>query len=249
MAIKLQADYTRAFKEADIRGVYPEEIDEELTYFIARAFVEEYSYREIIVGRDMRLSSPVLYDSFCKGATDSGARVIDIGLVSSPMMYFAAGSLNLPGVIITASHSPKNYNGLKLVFPGAIPLTEAGGLRAIRKRIEKGVFKNAKKPGVVRKKDIQKGYQRLVCEGLRRKDYEALSIVADCGNGMAGVVLPLLKEKLPIDFFTLFPELDGNFPNRDSDPTLKKNQRIITKLLKAGGHDFGVPFLMKLVLM
>ncbi len=242
MSIKISADYKKAFKEADIRGIYPSEIDDEVAYFIGRAFVDEYKYKSVVVGRDMRLSSLSLAKAFIKGVTDAGAEAIDIGLVSSPMMYYVSGTYNLSGVMVTASHSPKNFNGLKLVFPGARPLTEKNGLKAIRKRLESGKFLEIKKPGRVVHKNIEKGYQKKVCRGVRRKDYEKLSLVFDCGNGMAGKILPLLREKFPIDFFALFPELDGNFPNRGSDPTLKKNQKVISELLRAGGYDFGVAF-------
>jgi phosphomannomutase len=105
--MKLQADYKRAFKNADIRAIYPQEIDEELVYFVARAFVEEFGYKKVLVGRDMRLSTPALHEAFVKGATDSGAEVVDIGMVHSPMLYYASGTLELPGAMITASHSPK----------------------------------------------------------------------------------------------------------------------------------------------
>ena len=243
MKLNLRADYTRAFKEADIRGVYPTEIDDELVYFIARAFIEENSYKKVLVCRDMRLSSDALRDAFVKGATDSGAEVVDIGLFHSPGLYFASGSLDLPGVMITASHSPKEYNGLKLVRAGAIPLTETDGLRLIRKRIERGVFTDAIQPGKVTKKDVQKAWQRYILKEVGAKTFAGLHILADAGSGMAATFLPLVKEKLAADIDVLFPELDGTFPSRASDPTLKKNQAQIQKQLKATHtYDFGISF-------
>jgi phosphomannomutase len=146
MTLKLQTDYKRAFKGADIRGIYPTEIDEESVYFLARAFVEEFKYKKIVVARDMRLSTPSLHQAFLKGVTDSGASVIDIGLVHSPALYFASATMDLPGVMITASHSPKQYNGMKLVHAQAIPLTEEFGLGQLRRRIEKGKFASGVKP-------------------------------------------------------------------------------------------------------
>ena len=112
MPIRISADYKNAFKDADIRGIYPSELDEEVTYLIARAFVDEFSLGTVVVARDMRLSSEALHKAFCKGVNDAGADVVDIGLVDTPVLYFASGSMQLPGVVITASHSPKNYNGL-----------------------------------------------------------------------------------------------------------------------------------------
>ncbi len=242
MTMKLQADYKRAFKDADIRAIYPTEIDDELVYFIGRAFVEEFNYKKIVVARDMRLSTPALHAAFIKGVTDSGAAVVDIGEVHTPALYFASGTMDLPGVMITASHSPKEYNGLKLVHAGAIPLTEKEGLGAIRRRIEKGKFVPDTKRGKTTKKDIRKAYQRFVLKGYKAKKLEGINIVADVGNGMAGVLLPLLQEKLPMKFDVMFGDLDGSFPNRGSDPTLSKHQKHLKKRLKEKTYDFGVAF-------
>lgn len=242
MTLKLQADYKRAFKDADIRAVYPKEIDDELVYYIARAFVEEYGYTKILVAHDTRLSTPALHEAFLKGATDSGASVIDIGLVHTPALYYASGTMELPGVMITASHSPKEYNGLKLVHAGALPLTEKNGLGVIRRRIEKGKFTDAPKRGKVTKKDVLKGYLRYVLKGYKPKQYKDLQVVADVGNGMAGILLPLLQPTLPTKFTVLFGKLDGNFPNHGLDPALAKNQRQLKTALKDGKYDFGIGF-------
>ena len=242
MSIKITADYRSAFKQADIRGIYPSEINEEVAYLIARSFVDEYKHQTVLVARDMRLSSPVLHEAFCKGITDAGADVIDLGLVTTPMLYFASGSMNLPGVVITASHSPKQFNGFKLVLAGAIPLTENKGLKAIRKRIEKGIFSESQKSGKIKTKDIRKAFQSFVFKGVKAKGLEKLKVVVDVGNGMSSVLKPILEEKLPIKFDWLFTELDGRFPNRGSDPTLKKNQKALSKTLKEGNYDFGIAF-------
>ncbi len=242
MKTKINAAYKKAFKDADIRGIYPTEIDEEVTYLVARSFVDEYQCREVVVGRDMRLSTPALFTAFCKGVTDAGANVLDIGLVHTPLMYYVSGSKQLPGVMITASHSPKDHNGLKLVLPGAVPLTEAHGLGKIRRRLERGKFNEPAKPGKVRSKDFGAEYQRFVLRGIKVNKFAGMKIAADCGNGMASVMLPLLAEKLPVTFTTLFTELDGRFPNRGSDPTLRKNQKHITKLLKEESFDLGFSF-------
>ncbi len=242
MPIKITANYKSAFKDADIRGIYPTEIDDELTYLVARSFVEEFNLSKVLVARDMRLSSPTLHQAFLKGVTDAGAAVIDIGLMSTPMLYFASGQMDLPGVVITASHSPKNYNGLKLVLPGARPLTERQGLGSIRRRLEKGVFREVKKVGKVTTKDVSQAYQSFVLKGSKNDKLAGLNVVADCGNGMSSVIMPLLAEKLPVKFTTLFAELDGNMPSRGSDPTLRKNQKAIKGELKAKAYDFGIAF-------
>lgn len=236
------ADYKSAFKDADIRGIYPTEIDEEVTYLTARAFVDEFKLSSVLVARDMRLSSDSLHEAFCKGVNDAGANVVDIGLVSTPILYFASGSLNLPGVVITASHSPKNYNGLKLVLAGAIPLTERHGLGAIRRRIEKGTFNEVAKRGKIVLKDVKSKYANFVLKGIKTQKWPKMNVVADCGNGMSAVILPLLKQKLPVQFTSLYEKLDGSFPNRGSDPTLKKNHKGISSLIKTANHDFGIAF-------
>lgn len=242
MTVKISAASKNAFKDADIRGIYPQEINEELVYLIARSFVDEFGLKKVLVARDMRLSSPMLHSAFCKGVTDAGADVLDLGLTDTPLLYFASGSLKEAGVMITASHSPKSYNGLKLVLSGAIPLTEKHGLKAIRRRIEKGVFNEVDRPGKVRMKSLQDAYLKFSLRGIKPKKLAGLKVVLDCGNGMASNAVPFLKAKLPVDFTPLFAELDGNFPNHASDPTLKKNQKEIIKMLKAGNYDFGVAF-------
>jgi phosphomannomutase len=242
MKLDLQANYQRAFKGADIRGVYPTEIDDELVYFLARAFVEEFGYKKVVVARDMRESSPGLHAAFVKGANDSGADVVDIGLIHSPGLYFASATLDLPGVMITASHNPREYNGLKLVYPQAIPLTEVDGLKQMRVRLEKGVFVDAPKPGKVIEKNITKAWQKFTLKGVSPTAFSGIKVAADAGNGMSGVILPLLAEQLAVKFDVLFPKLDGTFPNRGSDPTLSKNQKQIKTKIKNGTHDFGVAF-------
>ncbi len=242
MQYTLPKNYERAFKDADIRGVYPNEINAGVAYSVARAFVELHGYTSVVVGCDMRLSSPELHTAFVTGVRASGAKVIDIGLVATPQLYFASGSLDLPGVMITASHSPKEYNGLKLVHAGAIPLTKQTGLAAILRSVKKGIWIDAPRLGDVTKKNIDSAYQKFVLAGVKPKRYTGLRIATDIGNGMAHDIVPLLAAKLPIHFSTLFARLDGRFPNRDSDPNLHKNQIALDAMLDTGGYDFGISF-------
>lgn len=238
----LPLEYKKAFKDADIRGVYPTQINEEVAYRTARAFVELFKLKKVVVGRDMRLSSPSIRDAFVKGATDSGADVIDVGMVGTPAVYFASGTYKAFGVMITASHNPKEYNGMKLVKTGAIPLTNATGLKDIQKRIEKNKFVDSKKKGKVTKKDIQSIYKKYVRSKVKIKTPRDIRVVADAGNGMAAELTPILCDGLPVKIKKLFFKLDGTFPNRGSNPTLKKNQKVIVNELKKGGYDFGVAF-------
>jgi len=239
---QLAVNYPRAFKDADVRGVYPTEINEALTYAIARAFIEEFSYKKIVVGYDMRLSTPTLQTAFVTGARDAGADVVDVGMVATPQLYFASGSLKLPGVMITASHSPKEYNGLKLVHAGAIPLTKRNGLAQIKKRVKEESRSIVAERGRVTKRNIDQGYLRYVLAGVKAERYNGLRIATDIGNGMAHNIIPLLRSRLPIHFDTLFAKLDGSFPNRDSDPNLRGNQLALDAKLDHGHYDFGISF-------
>ncbi|OIP77977.1 MAG: hypothetical protein AUK16_00975 [Parcubacteria group bacterium CG2_30_44_11] len=238
----LPPNYKKAFKDADIRGIYSDEINEAMAYFVARAFVEEFSYKTVIVGYDMRLSTPALRAAFVAGTRDQGADVLDVGMVTTPQLYFASGSLNLPGVMITASHSPKEYNGMKLVHTAAIPLTKTTGLAVIEKRVRVGKFFTPKKRGGLKKKNIDRAYQKFVMKGVQPKCYKGLKLAVDIGNGMGNEIVPLLQEKLPITFSTLFAKPDGRFPNRDSDPNLRENQTAIDFKIDHGHFDFGISF-------
>jgi phosphomannomutase len=238
----LPKDAHRAFKPADIRGIYPTEINEHLAYSVARAVIEEFGYKTFLVGADMRLSTPALKEAFIRGVRDAGADVIDLGLVATPQLYFASGSLKLPGVMITASHSPSEYNGLKLVHPEAVPFTQAGGLKAVKDRACKQVWKTMGKRGALKRKNIDKPYQAYVVKGMKPARYKGLKLAVDIGNGMAHEIIPLLREKLPITFASMFGEMDGHFPNRDSDPNLRENQIALDAKLDHGHYDFGISF-------
>jgi len=238
----LPPEYKKSFKPADIRGVYPHEIDGNVAYHTTRAFVTNHGYAKIVVGYDMRESSPELYEGVVEGARDAGAQVIDIGMVATPQLYFASGSLQLPGVMITASHSPREYNGLKFVHEGAIPLTETNGMKELLKLVQKGQYPQSKKRGRVVKKDISKAYQKFVLKGMKPSDYAGLTIATDIGNGMASAIVPLLQEKLPIKFATIYAKPDGRFPNRDSDPNLRENQIALDDKIDHGHYDFGISF-------
>lgn len=238
----LPQKYKAAFKNADIRGVYPEEINEVVAYRVARAFVSEYQYGTVLLGRDMRLSSPSLRKAFIKGANDAGSDVIDLGLVGTPALYFASGTLNLPGAMITASHNPKEYNGIKLVEPQGIPLTEKHGLGSIRKRIEQEKYNTPVKKGTVRKKNILHAYKKYLRDFTHIDAPRKLKIVVDAGNGMGTTFKPILGKGQPLTIIPLFFKFDGTFPNRDSNPTLAKNQKPIKEAIKKHTPDFGVAF-------
>ncbi len=242
MDTQLPPHFERSFKQADIRGVHLIEIDDDVAYRVARAFVDRGSYRTVAVGYDMRMSSPSLVEAFMRGVEDAGADVLLLGLVTTPMLYFVSGSEQVPGVMITASHSPANYNGLKLVEPGAVPLTDSTGLKDILRRVKQGTNIEPKMRGKRKARVINRAFQRHVLSGINTKPLRGLKLAADVGNGMASVLMPLLEEKLPIEFTTIFADMDPRFPNRGSDPTLIKNQKTLRTLLKNGEFDFGIAF-------
>lgn len=242
MDSKLSSQYKGAFKDADIRGVYGEEIDDDLAYRVGRAFVAEQRTRQVVVGRDVRFSSPALYEAFVSGVRDAGADVLDIGLATSPMLYFASGAYELPGVMITASHSPPEFNGLKLVAPGAVPLTAKTGLNTIKAAVAKAPADPVTPRGRVRSRRIRSAYRTHILKNINRRSLHDIKLAADAGNGMASILLPLLTDALPLSIDTLFGELDGRFPNRGSDPTIRKHQAALRKTLRTGSYDFGIAF-------
>lgn len=239
---KLPLNYTKAFKSADIRGIYPTEIDEEVAYRTARAFVQLYGLREVVVARDMRLSSPSLRKAFVSGLRDQGADVLDIGLAETPAMYYMAGRYTMAGAMITASHNPKEYNGIKLVEAGAIPLTDTSGLQAIQKLVAENTFVTPKKKGKLRKKKILSEYKKYVQQFVHFDATQKITIVVDAGNGMGTSLAPILTKGIPLRVHKLFFKLDGSFPNRGSNPTLAKNNKQIRTFIKTHTVDFGVAF-------
>ncbi|MCA9365600.1 hypothetical protein KC723_01780 [Candidatus Kaiserbacteria bacterium] len=168
--------------------------------------------------------------------------MIDIGMVRSPMLYFASGVLNLPGAVITASHSPKDYNGIKLVAPKAVPLTAETGLTAIRNRVTKGEFKDAKKRGGYTKQSFKRQFRTYILKGLKKEIFKGMTVATDIGNGMSGASMASIDDALPAKFPMIFKKPDGRFPNRDSDPCLRKNQKYLIELIKKKQADFGIGF-------
>jgi phosphomannomutase len=234
------------FKAYDIRGVYPDSLNEDVARDIGRAFVAYLglSGSRVVVARDMRLSGEALNTAFIEGVTQSGADVLDLGLVSTDALYFAVGHLEEPGgAMITASHNPKEYNGFKLCREDAIALSGEHGISQIRDLITSGKLPEpAEYPGSVEESDITEDYAKhclnfINTEGLRR-----LNIVVDAGNGMAGKMLPPIFEKLPFDYVSMYVELDGSFPNHPPNPIEPENMKDLQERVVAEGADFGAAF-------
>ncbi|HEU4495080.1 MAG TPA: phosphomannomutase/phosphoglucomutase [Rubrobacteraceae bacterium] len=234
------------FKAYDIRGVYPDSLNEDLARDIGRAFVNYLglSGSRVIVARDMRLSGEALERAFIEGATQAGADVLDLGLVSTDALYFAVGHLEEPGgAMITASHNPKEYNGFKLCREDAIALSGEHGIGQIRDLIASGKLPEpAEYPGSVEKSDITEDYAKHCLTFIDTEGLRPLKIVVDAGNGMAGEMLPPIFEELPFEYVAMYFELDGSFPNHPPNPIEPENMLELQERVKEVGADFGVAF-------
>ena len=232
----------KVFKAYDVRGIYPDELDEEGAYAIGRAYVEQFEPRRMAVGRDMRLSSPQMAAAAIRGAADAGAEVLDLGLVATEMLYFAVGELGLDGgVMVTASHNPKEYTGMKIVRRGALPVGGDSGLLDIRTRAL-GDLGEPKGGGSIREEDIWPQYVERVLSFIDVDAVKRLRVVIDAANGMAGVMLPPVLERLPIAAVPCFFEPDGSFPNHEPNPLLPENREFIVRKTLDEGADLGVAF-------
>jgi phosphomannomutase len=233
----------RVFKAYDVRGIYPDELDEAGAEAIGRAYVEQFEPRRIAVGRDMRLSSPAMQEALMRGAAAAGANVLDLGLVGTEMLYFAVGSLGLEGgVMVTASHNPKEYTGMKLVRRGALPVGGESGLLDVRDRALAGTDPDASEPGTIELHDIWPAYVDRVLSFVDVSAIEPLKVVIDAANGMAGTMLPPVLERLPIETVRCYFEPDGAFPNHEPNPLLPENREFIVRKTLEEGADLGVAF-------
>ena len=232
----------KVFKAYDVRGIYPTELDEEGAYAIGRAYVEQFEPQQIAVGRDMRLSSPAMAKAVMAGAADGGADVLDVGLVGTEMVYFAVGQLELDGgVMVTASHNPKEYTGMKIVRAGALPVGGDSGLMEIRDRALIS-FGEPQRRGEIREEDIWPAYVVRVLSFVDLDEIKPLKVMIDAANGMAGVMLPPILERLPIEAIPYFFEPDGTFPNHEPNPLLPENREFIIEKVREHGADLGVAF-------
>ncbi len=232
------------FRAYDIRGIYPKELNEDAAYFIGQAFVKFLGKKnlKIVVGRDNRISSPPLFKALSKGIISQGGSVIDIGLSTTPMLYFAVAHYKYDGGIeISASHNPPQYNGFKLVKEKAIPISEKTGLKEIKKIIQRAKFKKGER-SKIRKKKILSDYLKFNLREININRLKPLKIVVDTANAAPGILIPYLERKLPIQIYSLFEKLDGNFPNHFPNPLIKENLKSLRKEVKTKKVDLGVAF-------
>ena len=238
----MASDLDRIFKAYDVRGVVPDDLNVDLVRRIGAAFADWSGSPKILLGRDCRLSSPELAAAIAEGATSRGVDVVDLGLASTDLLYFASGRLDLPGIMLTASHNPKQYNGLKFCMPGARPVGEDTGLREIRSIVEHGEVVPAATKGSIELRDMLEDYVEHVLTFVDAKTMRPLTVVADTANGMGGLVVPPVIARLPVTLHHLYSELDGTFPNHPADPLDPENQRDLKAAVLEHGADVGLAF-------
>ena len=234
----------RVFKAYDIRGIYPGELDEEGGYAIGRAYVEQFEPKRIAVGRDMRVSSPSMAEAVIRGASASGAEVTDVGMVGTEMLYFAVGELGLDGgVQVTASHNPKEYTGMKIVRRGALPVGGDSGLLDIRDRaLALSGQDRGQSTAVAKEVDVFPAFTEKAMSFIDQQAVKPLKVVIDAANGMAGVMMPPLLDRLPVKAVRCFFEPDGTFPNHEPNPLLPENREFIMGKVLSEEADLGIAF-------
>ena len=230
------------FKAYDIRGTYPDQIDEAVAGAVGNAFVGFTGASKILVGRDARPSGESLVAAFAEGATAAGADVIDLGLASTDLVYFAAGHLDAPAAMFTASHNPAQYQGIKLCGPGAAPIGEDTGLKAIKAAVASGRRDEAATDGRVEHRDLLREFVEHVHSFVDVDALAPLRVVADTANGIGGRVVPAVMEGLPFECSYLFLELDGTFPNHPADPIQPENLRDLQRAVLDAKADIGLAF-------
>jgi phosphomannomutase len=232
----------RVFKAYDVRGLVPDDLSPALVREIGAAFAEWSKAPKIVVARDCRLTSPELAAAIAEGATSRGVDVVDIGLASSDLLYFASGALDLPGVMVTASHNSKQYNGLKFCLERAKPVSEDTGLEDIRAIVERGIRPSVPSPGTVERRSMLEAYVEHVLTFVDVSKLRPLAVVIDTANGMGGLVAPAVLGRLPVEVVDLFPELDGTFPNHPADPMDPNNKRWLRDAVLEHRADVGLAF-------
>jgi phosphomannomutase len=236
------SDLDKIFKAYDVRGVVPEELDESVAEAVGAAFVRLTGTKTIVTLHDMRPTSGPLAAALGRGAASQGADVIHGGLGSTDMVYYASGFLDIPGAMITASHNPAKYNGIKLCKAGARPVGIETGLAEIRQMVEDGVPAFDGVPGSMTSKDLLPGYAEYLRKLVDLSDIRPLTVVVDAGNGMGGYTVPTVFEGLPLTVIPLYFELDGSFPNHEANPIDPENLRDLQKAVREHGADIGLAF-------
>ncbi|CAM5428440.1 phosphomannomutase/phosphoglucomutase [Streptomyces xanthochromogenes] len=242
----MAADLSQIVKAYDVRGVVPDQWDESLAELFGAAFVTVTQADAIVIGHDMRPSSPGLSAAFARGAAALGADVTLIGLCSTDQLYYASGALDLPGAMFTASHNPARYNGIKMCRKGAAPVGQDTGLAEIRELVERwseqGAPAVAPKPGTITERETLTDYAAHLKSLVDLTAIRPLKVVVDAGNGMGGHTVPTVFEGLPLDLVPMYFELDGTFPNHEANPLDPANIVDLQARVIAEGADLGLAF-------
>lgn len=239
---------SKIFKAYDVRGVYPSEINEEAVYWIAKAVVKFLKAKSLVLARDMRFSSQSLYRAVLKALKEEGIKIFDVGLSSTPMYMFV---INLEkadgGIVVTASHNPAKYNGLRLERKFAESIGEGSGMEEIKEMVLSGNIlkekpkKPARRPQIIEKNYLEK-YITFLAKKFSPSDFRGLSVAIDAGNGMTGMILPGLLKKLKVKYYPLYFNLDGTFPHHNPNPAEPENLRDLGKLVNKKKADLGIAF-------
>lgn len=230
------------FKANDIRGVYPNDLDESVAYLVGRAFAVILSAERVVVGRDMRLSGPALHAAVLRGLTDQGADVWDIGMVSTDQYYYVCAETGLPGIMVTASHNPKQYNGFKMVRKMPFLLSGEAGIQDLRKLIESEAYPSPSRRGQVTPGDFRQPFIAKVLSVIDASAVKPLKVVVDTGNGMVGPILKEVYDHLPVHLTGLYLEPDGSLPNHGLDPLQPENRAELQRKVLELGADIGFAF-------
>ena len=232
----------KIFKAYDIRGIYPTELDETAAYKIGRAFVTFLGVDRVIVGRDMRLSSPQIFKAVTDGIRDQGADVIDIGLVSTDQYYFACSRLGGAGMIVTASHNPKEYTGFKMVRQMPYLLSGDTGIQDLRRLVEQDTWTEPERRGEMTARDLSEEFVQFVLSLIDVAAIKPLKVIADTGNGMVGPILSRVYAHLPVLLVGMYFEPDGSLPNHGLDPLQEENRAELQERVVEEGADVGFAF-------
>jgi phosphomannomutase len=244
--LAVAADLSQIVKAYDVRGVVPDQWDESLSELFGAAFAEVTGASAIVIGHDMRPSSPALASAFARGAAARGVDVTEIGLCSTDQLYYASGALDMPGAMFTASHNPAQYNGIKLCRAGAAPVGQDTGLAEIRALVERwsesGAPQPAATPGTVGRRETLQEYAAHLRSLVDLTTLRPLKVVVDAGNGMGGHTVPTVLAGLPVELVPMYFELDGTFPNHEANPLDPANLVDLQQRVREEGADLGLAF-------
>ena len=237
----------RIVKAYDIRGTTPDEMNDDVAYALGVAFADFVKAPMVLVGRDMRVTGESLAESFSRGVISRGVNVVNLGLASTDLVYFAAGSLDAPGAMFTASHNPAEYNGIKFCLAGARPVGIDTGLATIRDAAKEVLAGRGPADvaafGTIAERDMLNDFADHVVSFIDVDSLIPMKVVADTANGMGGLIVPVVFDRLPMmQLEVMYPELDGSFPNHPADPIQPANQRDLQARVVSGGFDIGLAF-------